>query len=100
MRENILIHVAIGENIIDKCKRLSKILDIRYFGRIDFQEKKNKSQPSPIYIGIHTFYDFNEKRSLIYDWRAPISSMFYDHELGNVYYSSPVGEISGAEISH
>ena len=41
----------LGENVIDKRRRLSKILDIPYFGRIDFQEKKDKSQVSPIYIG-------------------------------------------------
>ena len=95
MRESILNHFAIGENVIDKRRRLSKILDIPYFGRIDFQEKKDKSQVSPIYIGIHTFYDFKQKRNLIYDWRAPISSMFYDHELGEATYSSPAGEING-----
>lgn len=33
--------------------------------------------------------------NLIYDWRAPISSMFYDYELGEATYTSPVGEISG-----
>lgn len=32
---------------------------------------------------------------MIYDWRAPISSMFYDHELGKATYSSPAGEIKG-----
>ena len=95
MRESILNHFAIGENVIDKRRRLSKILDIPYFGRIDFQEKKDKSLINPIYIGIHTFYDFKEKRNLIYDWRAPISSMFYDHELGEATYSSPAGEING-----
>lgn len=95
MRESILNHFALGENVIDKRRRLSKILDIPYFGRIDFQEKKDKSQVSPIYIGIHTFYDFKQKRNLIYDWRAPISSMFYDHELGEATYSSPAGEING-----
>lgn len=62
MRESILNHFALGENVIDKRRRLSKILDIPYFGRIDFQEKKDKSQVSPIYIGIHTFYDLNQKR--------------------------------------
>lgn len=96
MRESILNHFALGENVIDKRKRLSKILDIPYFGRIDFQEKKDKSQVSPIYIGIHTFYDLNQKKNLIYDWRAPISSMFYDHELGEAFYSSPAGKINGA----
>ena len=96
MRESILNHFALGENVIDKRRRLSKILDIPYFGRIDFQEKKDKNQVSPIYIGIHTFYDLNQKKNLIYDWRAPISSMFYDHELGEAFYSSPAGKINGA----
>ena len=48
-----------------------------------------------LYIGIHTFYDPVKKANLIYDWRAPISSMFYDHELGNASYSSPSGEVDG-----
>lgn len=98
MRESILNHFARGENVIDKRRRLSKILDIPYFGRIDFREKKEGSEITPIYIGIHTFYDFINKKCLIYDWRAPISSMFYDYELGEATYSSPSGEVHG-EIS-
>ena len=39
MRESILNHFALGESIIDKRKRLAKMLDIPYFGRIDFTEK-------------------------------------------------------------
>lgn len=96
MRESILNHFALGEKVIDKRKRLSKILDIPYFGRIDFSEtKEKKNSPLPIYIGIHTFYDINTKMNLIYDWRAPISGMFYDHELGAASYISPAGEIKG-----
>lgn len=98
MRESILNHFARGENVIDKRRRLSKILDIPYFGRIDFWEKKVGSEIMPIYIGIHTFFDFINKKCLIYDWRAPISSMFYDYELGEAFYSSPSGEVHG-EIS-
>lgn len=67
MRESILHHFARGENVIDKRNRLSKILDIPYFGRIDFKEKKDGSKSLPVYIGIHTFFDFNNKRNLIYD---------------------------------
>lgn len=95
MRESILRHFASGESVIDKRNRLGKILDIPYFGRIDFREKKQGSETLPLYIGIHTFYDSDRKTNLIYDWRAPISSMFYDHELGEATYSSPAGEISG-----
>lgn len=95
MRESILNHFALGENVIDKRRRLSKLLDIPYFGRIDFKENKENSKTTPIYIGIHTFYDSHRKVNLIYDWRAPISSIFYDHESGEATYSSPTGEISG-----
>lgn len=98
MRESILNHFAIGESVIDKRKRLTKILAIPYFGRIDFQEEKEDSNVMPLYIGIHTFYDSESKATLIYDWRAPISSMFYDYELGTASYQSPSGKING-EIS-
>ena len=96
MRESILNHFAIGESVIDKRKRLTKILAIPYFGRIDFRERSSKV--IPIYIGIHTFYDSESKTTLIYDWRAPISSMFYDYELSEASFQSPSGEITG-EIS-
>lgn len=95
MRESILNHFALGESVINKHKRLTKILAIPYFGRIDFLEKKENSKVMPIYIGIHTFYDLESRATLIHDWRAPVSSMFYDHELGEAGYRSPSGEIKG-----
>lgn len=95
MRESILNHFALGESVINKHKRLTKILAIPYFGRIDFLEKKENSKVMPIYIGIHTFYDSESRATLIHDWRAPVSSMFYDHELGEAGYRSPSGEIKG-----
>lgn len=98
MRESILNHFALGESVINKRKRLTKILAIPYFGRIDFLEKKENSKVMPTCIGIHTFYDPESRATLIHDWRAPVSSMFYDHELGEAGYRSPSGEIKG-EIS-
>ncbi len=95
MRESILNHFALGENVIAKRRRLDKLLDIPYFGRIDFQENHPKSDIVPVYIGIHTFYDFKKKANLIYDWRAPIAGMFYDFELGEANYLSPSGEVDG-----
>lgn len=86
MRESILNHFALGENVIDKNRRLEKILDIPYFGRIDFKEEKVGCPTASVYIGIHTFYDSHLKVNLIYDWRAPVSCMFYDYELGEAFY--------------
>ena len=95
MRESILNHFASGEHVIHNRKRLGKMLDVPYFGRIDFKDKIEKNITIPIYIGIHTFYDSSNKMNLIYDWRAPISGMFYDFELGEASYHSPVGKIDG-----
>jgi len=95
MRESILNHFALGENVISKRKRLSKLLDVPYFGRIDYKEDCSESEITPLYIGIHTFYDSKNKTNLIYDWRAPIAGMFYDYELGQASYKSPSGEVTG-----
>ena len=95
VRENILNVFAIGESVIEKRKRLGKILDIPYFGRIDFKESTKNDVIFPVYIGVHSFYDLQSKRNFIYDWRAPISSMFYDYELGEASYISPAGKVKG-----
>lgn len=102
VRGNILNVYAIGEEVIAKRKRLGKILDIPYFGRIDFEERnkekregKKKKDVLSVYIGVHSFYDSDSLENLIYDWRAPISSMFYDYELGEASYQSPAGEVTG-----
>ncbi len=95
VRENILNIHAIGENVIARKERLERMLDTPYFGRIDFRESSAKSEVMPVYIGVHTFYDFDTRTGLIYDWRAPIASMYYDYELGDAAYTSPEGEVAG-----
>ena len=82
-----------GESAVARKKKLMKLSASPYFGRIDFVTNK---ESNPVYIGIHTFTDETQKANLIYDWRAPISSMFYDFELGEAWYETPSGKISGA----
>lgn len=64
-----------------------------YFARMDFKEDGIENVEK-CYIGISNLinedFDF-----IIYDWRAPISSMFYDYEIGNAYYKCPDGIING-----
>lgn len=76
-------------------RKLLKLVVSPYFGRIDFAEKGKGDEPVPIYIGIYTFTDDVQRKNLIYDWRAPVSSMFYDFELGEGWYTTPSGKISG-----
>ncbi len=82
-----------GESAVAMRRKLMKLQQSPYFARIDFSA--TGTPPAPIYIGIYTFADETSGTNLIYDWRAPISSMFYDFELGPVWYQTPSGQVEG-----
>lgn len=82
-----------GESAVERKRKLLKLGSSPYFGRVDFVTSQNEQ--TPIYIGIYTFFDETERKNLIYDWRAPVSSMFYDFELGSAWYLTPSGKIEG-----
>lgn len=84
----------VGEHSAGGLQRLSKLLESCYFGRVDFCESE-ASHEKPVYIGIHSFYDPETSRYLVHDWRAPISSMFYDFETGVAFYEAPEGVVNG-----
>ncbi len=68
-----------------------------YFGRIDFKEEGSRSS-EPIYIGVSSFADEQGMNFLIYDWRTPIASMYYDYSPGEASYMTPGGLIKGAML--
>lgn len=74
--------------------RLFKLLKSPYFGRLDFKPA-NAPAEHLVYVGIHSFYDPAARTYLIHDWRAPISSMFYDFEHGAAHYIAPAGTVRG-----
>lgn len=77
-----------------KLKTLLRLKDSPYFGRVDFTEK-DESISDRIYIGIGSFLDEANDEFLIYDWRAPISSLYYDYSPGPAQYETLDGTISG-----
>lgn len=78
----------------DKNRSYFKMLKSAYFARIDFE---TEDDIIPVYIGIATLSDGTD--FYVYDWRAPISSMFYDYEMGEAKYTTPEGnEIKGKII--
>src|SRR5688500_17455152 len=81
-----------GESAVATKRKLMKLGQSPYFGRIDFG---TEDASVPIYIGMYSFSDETVRANLIYDWRAPISSMFYDFELGEASYKTPSGEVKG-----
>ena len=77
-------------------EKFERILLSPYFGRFDFDEKNTKVTEK-CYIGISNLIRENCE-FMIYDWRAPISSMFYDYEIGEAQYDCPDGIIKGEII--
>ncbi|MDX8366169.1 RNA polymerase recycling motor HelD [Cytobacillus sp. IB215665] len=73
---------------------LNKLKDSPYFGRVDFVED-GECEKENIYIGIRSYYDEESEQFLVYDWRAPISSLYYDYSLGRAQFLTPEGVISG-----
>lgn len=93
-RESIEQAVLTADAALGKKKRIQKLMGSPYFGRLDFAEC-GAGPSCPIYIGIHSFFDDESKENLIFDWRAPIASMFYDYETGEARYEAPSGKVEG-----
>ena len=85
--------VSSGEFISKQKTKIESLISTPYFARIDFRYD-DEDEIEKIYIGRNAFIDkFGDM--LIYDWRAPVSSMYYDFELGNASYDAPLGKVEG-----
>ncbi|QNO15421.1 AAA family ATPase [Alkalicella caledoniensis] len=76
-----------------RIRKYEKLLDSPYFARVDFSEEGLEKES--IYIGLANLMDDKTYNIYVYDWRVPISSIFYRYELGDVSYNSPSGTIKG-----
>lgn len=74
-------------------KKYKKLVVSPYFGRIDFSDSGD-SAAEKIYLGIGSLME-DDGTFLIYDWRAPISSLYYDGAPGPAAYETPGGLVSG-----
>ena len=72
-------------------RKLLKLEYSPYFGRIDFKEDNLDTRK--VYIGIANVE--KDLDYIIYDWRSPIASLFYDYSKGKAKYIAPDGEIKG-----
>ena len=77
--------------------QLKNMYDSPYFARIDFAEEGFANEVEEIYIGKASLSD--GMVYYVYDWRAPISSLYYDYGVGEAAFSveadGRVNEIRG-----
>lgn len=82
-----------GEQTKEKLHQIIKMMDSAYFARIDFLMDGDPN-PMQVYIGKFSFWD-DAGEFEVFDWRAPISGMYYEYEYGNAHYDAPMGRIEG-----
>lgn len=75
-------------------KSMNRLLPSPYFGRIDFHEDGLESKEQ-VYIGVSSFVDADGMSFLVYDWRTPIASVYYDYSPGAVAFETPGGHVAG-----
>ena len=78
--------------------RWKKMLDSPFFGSVDFVYDGEEDSET-FYIGIGNFAKERGSVPLIYDWRAPVSGLFYDFDKGAASYQAPAGEMRGEILS-
>ncbi|MWV46266.1 AAA family ATPase [Paenibacillus sp. HJL G12] len=79
---------------VQQWKNMKRLLSSPYFGRIDFHED-GLNFTEQVYIGVASFVDSDGMSFLVYDWRTPVASMYYDYSPGAAGYDTPGGTITG-----
>lgn len=93
-RQALLTRINANSQALDLKRRFLKMLDSPYFGRVDFTYE-DEDKPESYYIGIGNFSDGAGGTPLIVDWRAPVSSLFYDFDKGSAFFETPEGRLDG-----
>lgn len=74
--------------------RYQKMLDAPYFGRVDFCYE-GEEEPEIYYIGVGNLAKEHAAQPLVFDWRAPVSGLFYDYDKGPAQFTAPMGVLAG-----
>lgn len=94
----LLTQVNANEENRQKLHRLKKMVGTPFFGSVEFVYDGDED-PEDFYIGIGNFAETAGGRPLIYDWRAPVSGLFYDYDKGEASYEAPGGMMEGEILS-
>ncbi len=83
-------------NVSEVLEKLQLLFKSPYFGRIDIINEDR--QHETLYIGLSTFCEEVTGDIVIYDWRSPIASLFYENKVGKASFQIPDGAHLEVEI--
>lgn len=94
--DQLMTAQSMEENARNQVRKHKAALDRPYFGRIDYKNETEGTKEK-IYIGKNGIRQ-EKTHVIIADWRAPISSVYYENELGSGYYWLPNGEKMAVDL--
>lgn len=94
LKDQVIQQKMLSDSYSLTISQQERMINSAYFARIDFDDG---TEVMPIYLGIASLVDGNH--FYIYDWRAPICSMFYDAEMGDASYKLPDGTTVKGKIT-
>lgn len=97
-RRALLTQISANEQNLVTLQRLKKMKDTPFFGSVEFLYDGD-DETEVFYIGIGNFAERTGGVPLIYDWRAPVSGLFYDYDKGEAFYEAPGGKMEGEILS-
>ena len=93
-QQALFAQVGTNQENVKYRHRLKRMLDSPFFGSVDFIYDGDEDEET-FYIGIGNFAEKRGALPLIYDWRAPVSGLFYDFDKGEAFYEAPAGVMKG-----
>ncbi|MEW2636278.1 UvrD-helicase domain-containing protein [Streptomyces sp. NPDC048389] len=94
MRTEVNTSVGVGDSAVMVRRHIERLLKSPYFGRVDFR-RADEREGKGHYIGVHDFSDPETQEIVVHDWRAPVSSLYYDFESGAAHFEAPTGTVQG-----
>lgn len=86
----MMTSASLEEHAANQLRKNRAAYDNPYFGRIDYLDVETEKE-AKVYIGKNGVFR-NRTEVVIADWRAPISSVYYENEIGEGCYHLPDGE--------
>lgn len=87
-KKNPLLYSSLIDQYNNKLTMLKKTINNPFFGRIDFQNSNDENLVC--YISKVGVLD-DAGNAITVDWRAPISTLYYDSDVGEAQFTSPAG---------
>ncbi len=94
--DRAMTSASLEQQAAGQLRRNRAALKQPFFGRIDYREE-GREKENRIYIGKNGIFK-DKTQVVIVDWRAPISSVYYENELGEGEYHLPDGKAVSVDL--